>query len=443
MPIALAFILGLVLGLGIGGFRQYQFNRKVRQILALLPHQVNVKSSLPMLSRLRGGINLLARSHQQLEEQWQQLQIAIDVAPVGYLQIDRFNHLLWCNQSSRQLLQIDRWDPDRQRLLLELVRSYELDRLIEQTRKEQAPQQQEWVYQIVPFSGKNAPSRSSPGQSRNYAITLRASSLPLPEGQVGVFLENRQPVIEAIASRDRVFSDLTHELRTPLTSIYLVAEALQTRVDPSLKMWVDRIVGELDRLISLIKDALDVSQLQQPSETRLDLQPLNLKELLLSIWQTLEPLTQPKELTLTYSGEASWEILGDRDRLVQVFLNIFDNSIKYSPDRSSIRVEVTAEESVETRSNSNSWITIDVIDSGCGFNESDLERVFERLYRGDTSRQRQRETSSFDVASLHQGSGLGLTIVQKIVIAHGGTIAARNHPQTGGAWLHIQLPDFH
>ncbi|MGK7926897.1 MAG: sensor histidine kinase [Spirulina sp.] len=443
MEITLSFIVGLVIGLGICGFRQYQFNRKVRHILTLLPHREDFESSLPLLSRLRGAMNWLARSHQQLEEQLQQLQEAVERAPVGYLQVDRFNQLLWCNEVSRQLLHIDRWNPKRQRLLLELVRSYELDRLIEKTRQEQAPQQQEWVYQITALSGKTPPSSSASVRSLDYSVTLRGSSVPLPEGQVGVFLENRQPVIDAIDSRDRLFSDLTHELRTPLTSIYLVAEALQTRVDPSLKTWVDRVVGELDRLISLINHALDVTQLQQQSSESLDLQPLNLKALLFSVWQSLEPLARQKDLTFNYVGEESWQILGDRDRLVQVFLNILDNSIKYSPDRGSIRVEVKIEGSRETRTEPKSWITIDLIDSGCGFRESDLERVFERLYRGDASRQRTVNSSGSEESSRRRGSGLGLTIAQQIVLAHGGAISANNHPETGGAWLQIQLPKFH
>ncbi|MEM9540554.1 MAG: HAMP domain-containing sensor histidine kinase [Cyanobacteria bacterium P01_E01_bin.42] len=434
MEITFAFIVGLSIGLGIFAFGQYQFNRKAQHILALLPRRAEVESSLPILSRLRGAVNLLTRSHQELEEQLQHLQAAIDIAPVGYLQIDRWNHLLWCNPYSRNLLKIDRWNPDRQRLLLELVRSYELDRLIERTRRKQQPQEQEWAYQSVPLSEETT-------SAQDYCVVLRASSVPLPEGQVGVFLQNRQPIIEAIDSRDRVFSDLTHELRTPLTSIYLVAEALQTRVDPSLKTWVDRIIGELDRLMALIADSLDVAQLQQPSETHLNRQPLNLKELLFSVWQTLEPLSEQKFLTLDYSGAESCQIFGDRDRLVQVFLNILDNSIKHSPDRSTIRVEVTTCQSVTAPSDPNSWITINVIDSGSGFHESDLDRVFERLYRGDSSRQ--RNVNSSQVTSLRQGSGLGLTIAQTIVLAHGGTIAAKNHPETRGAWLQIQLPEFH
>jgi two-component system phosphate regulon sensor histidine kinase PhoR len=87
-------------------------------------------------------------------------------------------------------------------------------------------------------------------------------------------------------------------------------------------------------------------------------------------------------------------------------------------------------------------IQIDIIDSGTGFSESDLPHVFERLYRGDASRQRQPVTSKSSVAlARSSGSGLGLSIVQQIIQAHNGTIKASNHPETGGAWLQIKLPD--
>lgn len=424
-----------MIGLGICTLRQYQFNRKLKQILALLPRSAEAQSSLPILSHLRGAISLVSRSHQQLEEELQFLQQILEAAPIGYLQVDRFNQLLWCNQYSQQLLKIDRWDPKRQRLLLELVRSYELDRLIEQTRSQQTPQKQEWVYQTTSFSRADL-------RSLDYSLTLSASSMPLPEGRVGVFLENRQPIIDAIASRDRVFSDLTHELRTPLTSISLVAEALQTRVDPSLTRWVEQMQGELDRLISLIRDSLDVTQLQQQPEVSLDRQSLNLKALLLSVWQILYPLAEAKGLIFNYLGEESLEIFGDRDRLMQVFLNILDNSIKHSRDRGSIQVEITVEKPLETRPDLESEITIDIIDSGCGFRELDLDRVFERLYRGDASRHRNFASSPPDASPLRRGSGLGLTISQQIIVAHGGEIRARNHPETRGAWLQIKLPNF-
>ncbi|MGB3693171.1 MAG: sensor histidine kinase, partial [Spirulinaceae cyanobacterium] len=78
---------------------------------------------------------------------------------------------------------------------------------------------------------------------------------------------------------------------------------------------------------------------------------------------------------------------------------------------------------------------------GSGFSEADLPYVFERLYRGDTSRQRQdSDYQGSPALPISSGSGLGLAIVQEIVKAHGGSIEAKNHPQIGGGWLQIQLP---
>ena len=83
---------------------------------------------------------------------------------------------------------------------------------------------------------------------------------------------------------------------------------------------------------------------------------------------------------------------------------------------------------------------IDIIDEGAGFSGNDLPRVFERLYRGDASRYRQPTAENVATLGRSSGSGLGLAIVQQIVQAHGGTVNAQNHPETGGAWLQIHLP---
>jgi two-component system phosphate regulon sensor histidine kinase PhoR len=87
-------------------------------------------------------------------------------------------------------------------------------------------------------------------------------------------------------------------------------------------------------------------------------------------------------------------------------------------------------------------IQINIIDSGAGFSETDLPHVFKRLYRGDASRNRQPVDSLTSKAlGRSSGSGLGLSIVQQIVQAHSGSVEARNHPETGGAWLQLKLPD--
>ncbi|MCW6035170.1 PAS domain-containing sensor histidine kinase [Spirulina subsalsa FACHB-351] len=451
----LVFVSGLVLGLGVCELRRYRFNRQVRQMLGLFPRRFNEESSLALVSRLRRAINLLVQHQQQVERELEMWKRVLERSPIGYLQIDPSNQLQWCNSTARQMLRIERWRPDQLRLLLELVRSYELDQMIQETRRSQHPQSQEWVFKTTHLpSGSVLSTRSSlsspqpASQTYAYSLAIRASTLPIQDGQVIVFLEDQQFMVDLTQARDRAFSDLTHELRTPLTSISLVAEALQSRLNPPEKTWVEKMLKEIDRLISLIQDCLEISKLQTNPHQTLNRETVRLKPLLDSVWHSLEPLSQPKQLTLSYQGDATLELYADSARLTQVFLNIFDNSIKHSPPNTTIQVQVN-QSTLSHCSDPDSWITINVIDSGPGFLESDIAHVFERLYRGDPSRQRsssERSTSEEDRGNspmFRKGSGLGLSIVQQIIEAHGGTITARNHPETRGAWLQIKLPNVH
>lgn len=420
------FFLGLGLGAGVVFWRQQRLKKQMRSLLRSLQQEAGVEEvSLSIVSQLRRGITLANQRQQELEielDAWEQL---LAKAPMGYLQVDEENQLVWCNEQARQLLQIDRWQPGQVRLLLELVRSYELDRLIEQCRTSGQGSVREWVFYPDVSQGTRSPPES---------LFLRASSLPLSQGQVGVYIENRQPYIELTQRRDVFISDLAHELRTPLTSIHLVAEALQSYFSSGdvaqnprqamLRRWVDQMLGESDRLIGLVQDWLELSQLEIDPSQQLNYQTVELGGLINSVWRTLEPLAQLKQLSLNYSASGEIEIQGDRSRLTQVFINLFDNALKHSPTQSAIRVVVShvAKE-----------IQIDVIDSGSGFAEADLPHVFERLYRGDASRTREENSPS-----VSNGCGLGLAIAKTIILAHGGSIQALNHP-TGGAWIQIKL----
>ena len=420
----LPFFLGLGIGIGLWLWQYTRIKRKQRSLLQLFPGDTS-SVSLSTLPCLRREIILLQQQQQDLHSQVQTWQQLLQVAPVGYLQVDEENQLLWCNQQAQQLLGLARWEPKQVRLLLELVRSYELDSLIEQTREQQQPEVREWVFH---------PASSDAAMiSGLKSLTLRATSLPLPEGQVGVFLENRQPLVDLTQTRDRQVSDLAHELKTPLTSILLVAETLQQQLQPPQRQWIDRLLPEIDRLINLVQSWLELSQLEIDPHRQLNYQPLELRSLISGIWQTLEPLAQRQQLNLTYSGSEVW-LNADKARLTQVFLNLLHNSIKYSPFQGTIRVIV--KDAVETN---RKQVQINIIDSGNGFPATDLPHVFERLYRGDPARAKQSASLSDTASPGTTGSGLGLAIVQQIVLAHGGSVKAMNHPD-GGAWLQVELP---
>lgn len=448
--VLLAFLLGLALGMGFWFFSKRRLQRQLEQMIGILQTDGN-SPALSVVSRLRREIALVNQHQGNLQEELRIQRQLLQVAPVGYLQVDEENQLLWCNQQARYWLQIERWEPEPLRLLLEWVRSYELDQLIEHTRDHQQPNIQEWEF--------HPPCLDGAAMSEVRSLILKASSWPLPKGQVGVFIENQQPLVELSQSRNQWFSDLAHELRTPLTSIHLVGEALQGRLQPPASRWAEQLLQETDRLIQLVQDWLELSNLEKNPSKSLTYQAVELRSLIYSAWQTIEPIAKLEQFTLSYQGDDQVWINADRDRLIQVFLNLFDNSLKHSPPQTKIRVEVSyfepenlikdrESQSLEddfllstSQGRANPFLQIDIIDYGSGFAESDLPHIFERLYRGDASRQRQAVlVKGSETIRKNSGSGLGLSIVKQIIQAHGGNIKASNHPETKGAWLHIKLP---
>ena len=420
----LAFFLGLAIGIGFWFWQKSQLNKKLLFLLRTFQSE-DKEISLPILPRLRREFAIQQQQRQELQAQLQNWQHLLEIAPLGYLQVDEENQLLWCNEQARQLLGLERWEPGQVRLLLELVRSYELDYLIEQTRERQQPEVREWVF--------HPPCADAAAMSGLRSLTLRAFSWPLSEGQVGVFLENRQPLVDLSQASDRWVSDLAHELRTPLTSIRLVVENLQAQLELPMRGWVERLVPEVDRLIKLVQTWLELSQLEAKPSKQLSYKPVELRSLIQSVWHTLEPLAQPHHLSLTYSGPEIC-LKADESRLYRMFLNLLDNSIKYSPFQGTIRVAVNLLPSQDAPKQ----VQINIIDSGPGFPEADLPHVFERLYRGDSARARQ--PVSLEASPVSTGSGLGLAIVRQIILSHGGSVKARNHPETGGAWLQVEIP---
>jgi two-component system phosphate regulon sensor histidine kinase PhoR len=349
----------------------------------------------------------------------------LQAAPVGYLEVDEENQLLWMNPLARQILGIavEKGDvPVQPRLLLELVRSFELDQLIERTRKAQAPCQQDWVLNLV------TPDPINPNEGVAYA--LRGHGIPLQDDRVGVFLENRQEAAMLLQQRNRWTSDVAHELKTPLTSIRLVAETLRDRAEPDAQKWLDRLLNEILRLSNLVEDLLNLSRLERSGGTGLTLKPVELPSLILAAWQSLEPLADIKQIQIAYEGPSDLIVPVDETLMHRVFINLIDNAIKFSPREGTIYVQA----GFSNPPSGPRQLEIDVIDEGTGFRESDLPYIFNRFYRADPSRSRLPEPSE-----QNGGTGLGLAIAQQIVQAHGGRIQARNHPELGGGWLTVTL----
>jgi len=451
----LEFLLGLFLGGILLIWQRSQFERRLRFLLRDLKPDLTAAPTASIASQLSLAIAYQQQVQQRLVNQLDIYRKILEASPIGFLQVDDENRLIWSNLKARRLLCINHLPTADPRLLLELVRSYELDELIDRTRQTGQTCQSDWTFYPV------NPDPSKVRKQRFY--DLRGYGLPLPHQQIGIFIESRQEIATLKQQRDRWASDVAHELKTPLTSIRLVAETLQSRLDSSLRGWADRLVNQTTRLSNLVQDLLDLSYLESESSQCLHVMPTDLPELIQSAWMNLEPIARKKNLQLDYSGPERLIAYLDEARIYRVLVNLFDNSIKFSPPWRTIRIALlepspAATSAIATAPAAAPLIRLDVIDEGPGFAENDLPYIFERFYRSDTSRSRSSSTAppspsrpasehaapsaadSFKNSHPGSGSGLGLAIVQQILEAHQGTIRARNHPETGGAWVIITFP---
>ncbi|HIK21907.1 MAG TPA: PAS domain-containing sensor histidine kinase [Synechococcus sp. M44_DOE_062] len=410
---------GILIGLGVGLLctlfllwqSRRRFSRELQRLGSLVHLAMPLHSPEQMLSLLSRHLRQQDLDWANQKQQLQNWQYLGQRLPWGYLRVDENNVVLECNPAAQRLLRINQWQPGI-KLLLEWVRSYELDQLIEATRRQEttAPvQSREWIF--YPSGGDGKP------------IPLRAWGLLLPQAHVAIFLEDRLEAKMLAQQRDRWASDVAHELKTPLTSIRLLAETLQSRVDAAQAVWVERLLNEILRLSHLVQDLLELSALNLGAASRSQWRWVDLASLVREAWQSLEPLAKPRHQELHLRGASQIYLWGDEQRLYRLILNLLDNAIKYGKPDSPIHVVLSEQ---------GSQVRLEVYDHGPGLPEDQFELVFQPFYRTDTARARSKG-----------GTGLGLAIVRQIVEVHGGTIQLRNHPQTGGLWVQVELPRKH
>jgi signal transduction histidine kinase/tetratricopeptide (TPR) repeat protein len=230
-------------------------------------------------------------------------------------------------------------------------------------------------------------------------------------------------------SRERRLSELrtdfvanvTHELKTPLTSIRMFAETLRmkrARSEAEQKECLDVIVGETRRLSRLINTVLDFSKIER-GQKQYRMAEVNMSEVAESTLNTLKYAMEEQGYTLDAEIESEVRAVGDADALEQAMLNLIDNAVKYSRKRKSVQIGLWAEDN---------RVCFRVADKGIGIPESEKSRIFEKFYRTRTGNEQDAG-----------GAGLGLTVVQHIVEAHGGTIEVESSVGKGSAFT-ITLP---
>ncbi|MDX2003831.1 MAG: ATP-binding protein [Meiothermus sp.] len=244
------------------------------------------------------------------------------------------------------------------------------------------------------------------------------------EGQIGEFrlvattLNQVAESLERLENeRKSMIADIAHELRTPLTAIRTRLEGLEDGLLEFTPGEVQKLQYHTLLLSRLIEDLRTLS-LADAGQLSLKKRPVDLADLLESTLEGFEARAREKGVQLEEEA-APIHLEADPERLTQVISNLVDNALRYTPRGGSVKVSVE---------NLSSGIKLSVQDSGPGIPEEALPYVFDRFYRGDSSRS--RDTG---------GSGLGLAIVRALVQLHGGQVSVKN-AQSGGAVFEIRLP---
>jgi Signal transduction histidine kinase len=220
-------------------------------------------------------------------------------------------------------------------------------------------------------------------------------------------------------TRRRLLTDLAHELRTPLASIEATLEAVTDGILPADQSTMDTLIEQSQRLHRLVGDLSAVSRAE---ERQLNLNPVlvPLQGVVSGAVAAARPRFDAKGITLTEDGVSAWQVLADPDRLAEALGALLENALRHTAEGGTIIVATTRHEN---------RCRIVVSDTGEGFDPAVATRLFERFYRGDSSR-----TAS------GAGSGIGLTIARAIVKAHDGALLAHSDGHGQGATFEITLP---
>jgi signal transduction histidine kinase len=204
--------------------------------------------------------------------------------------------------------------------------------------------------------------------------------------------------------------NVAHDLRTPLSRLRVTLEdALRNESDlTSARQSIAGALEETDRVQTIIRTLMDVT-LAETGMMKLDLAATDLGSLIDDVMELYGDVATEKEITVEKKFGAGFEAKVDAARIRQVFANLLDNALKYTPRGGKITIAAQHE---------NNQTSVSFQDNGQGITEKDLPHIWDRLYRGDKSRS-------------EHGLGLGLSLVKAIVEAHGGRVEVKSSPHVG------------
>ena len=371
--------------------------------------------AVPHLAELARSINQTA---EQLEKDMQSLAEERNLRTLilasmtrGVIAIDSRHAILDINDSAKRLLNLSGLIPENT-LIGEVVRNPEVLSLIEESER----------------NGELVEKEMTAEGEQEVLLNLRASPLKDVAGvRIGTLLVlgdvTRLRRLETV--RQDFVANVSHELRTPVTSIKGFAETLLEGAvkDPeTAERFLKIIVRQSNQLESIIRDLLELSQLEDRSAEALDRQETPVAEIVKNAVELCQSRADARGVTLSAKCEAGLSVKVHAGLMEQALVNLIDNAITYgSGGARNAKVDIEAVKEGPS-------VRLSVRDYGPGIAREHLDRLFERFYRVDKGRSREQG-----------GTGLGLAIVKHIALMHKGTVGVESELGKGSAFT-VRLP---
>jgi signal transduction histidine kinase len=253
-------------------------------------------------------------------------------------------------------------------------------------------------------------------------VTVRTAQGDAVDELSGLFNTMLDRINALIVAMGQSLDNVAHDLRTPIARLRANAErALQAAEsgapgDAAREALADAL-EESDRILSMLNTLMDISE-AETGVLQLKREPVALRALLSEAVELYEDVAEVKKVTVVLEPGGEITVSGARDRLRQVFANLLDNAIKYTPEGGRVTIAAGSD---------GPSAVVTVADTGGGIEAQDLPRIWDRLYRADPSRS-------------ERGLGLGLSLVKAYVEAHHGTVEAQSKPGHGSTFT-VRLPE--
>jgi signal transduction histidine kinase len=209
------------------------------------------------------------------------------------------------------------------------------------------------------------------------------------------------------SAKNALISTVNHELRTPLTSIIGYIELMRREnikvTDDEIKLYLEVLDRNAQLLLNLVESMLSLSKFDNAAG-KLPKESVDLFSVIDNVLFTMKPALESAQISVDFQSEDNPTVRGDFGQLTQVFINLITNAVKFSPAHSRVRVSLKS--NIE-----NKMAEIVITDEGIGIPKEDITRIFARFFRA----------SNVD-SGQYQGSGLGLSIVERAISHHGGSI---------------------